>query len=471
MVAVRQSEYELSPAQRLTILPKPEQEAFYESLTEDESKVLLYDWQGFWARPKQLVPTLGDWDIWLLMAGRGFGKTRTAAEAVRYLVMECGYRWVNIVGRTAADVRDVMVEGESGLLSAFPDWERPLYEPSKRRITFPNGAIANTYSADEPDQMRGPQSDLVWGDEVAAWRYQDSYDQVSFGNRLGNRPLMILTTTPRPNKLMRELAADAIDIEEYLKTNRMRGKTVLMTRGSTYENAANVAPKFIQRIRNKYEGTRLGRQEIDAQLLTDTPGALWKLDLIEKYRVGEHPTLKRIVVAIDPPGRDNSDKEDGAEAGIIVAGIANNEHGYVLEDKSMYGSPAEWGREALNLYYKYQADIMIGEVNNGGDMVEHTVMSVVDKGEDKPNFKQVRASRGKLTRAEPISAFYEKGRVHHVGAFKELEDQQTTWVPGEKSPDRLDAAVWALTELMVADSDEQDWAGVYSKMRGGGRRK
>lgn len=468
MVAVRQFDYELSPAQKLTLLPKPEQEAFYESLTEDEAKVLLYDWRGFWGRPKQQVPPLGDWDIWLLMAGRGFGKTITGVQALRYLVMECGYRWISIVARTAADVRDVIIEGPSGILNAFPEWERPLYEPSKRRITFVNGAIATTFSADEPDQMRGPQSDLVLADEVAAWKYQDSYDQVTFGNRLGTHPLMIMMTTPRPNKLMREVVADAIATEEYLKTGDMRGKRVLLTTGSTYENVANLAPKFIRSMRRKYEGTRLGRQELDAQLLTDTPGALWKLDLIEKYRVGEHPTLKRIVVAIDPPGRDNSDKEDGAEAGIIVAGIASNEHGYVLEDKSMYGSPAEWGREALNLYYKYQADIMIGEVNNGGDMVEHTVMSVVDKGEDKPNFKQVRASRGKLTRAEPISAFYEKGRVHHVGAFKELEDQQTTWVPGEKSPDRLDAAVWALTELMVADDDEKEIKHVKMRGRVGG---
>jgi len=465
MVAVRQFDYELSPAQRLTLLPKPEQEAFFENLTDDEAKVLLYDWRGFWARPKQLVPPLGDWDIWLFLAGRGAGKTRSGMEALRYLVNECGYRWISIVGRTAADVRDVLIEGESGLLSVFPEWERPLYEPSKRRVTFQNGAIANTFSADEPDQMRGPQSDLVIGDEVAAWRYQDSFDQVSFGNRLGVRPIMILLTTPRPNKLMRELVADAIDIEEYLETRDMRGKSVVITRGSTYENASNLAAKFLRRIRDKYEGTRLGRQEIDAQLLTDTPGALWLLTNIETYRVKEHPSLLRIVIAIDPPGRDNSDNEDGAEAGIIAAAIGDNGHGYVLEDKSLYGSPAIWGREALNLYYKYEADLIIGEVNNGGDMVEHTVMSVVEKGEDKPNFKQVRASRGKLTRAEPISALYEKGKVHHVGAFKELEDQLTTWVPGEKSPDRLDSTVWALTELMVTEQLEYKYQKVKFRVR------
>ncbi|MEO1289639.1 MAG: terminase family protein [Chloroflexota bacterium] len=456
------SAHELSIAQTMALASPEKREHFLASLSEDDAKWLEYDWQ-FWSRPKQRVPDLGLWNIWLIMAGRGFGKTRTGAETVRYLVMDGGYRWINIVGRTAADVRDVMIEGESGLLSVFPDWEKPHYEPSKRRVTFANGAIANTYSADEPDQMRGPQSDLVWGDEVAAWRYMDAWDQIEFGNRLGMRPIMILTTTPRPNKLMRTLIDDSIPVEDYLETGDMKGKAVIVTRGSTYENVANVAPKFLQRIRKKYEGTRLGRQEISAELLLDTPGALWRLRLIEKYRVIQHPFLKRIVVAIDPPAKDNSDG-NGAEAGIVVAGIDEDDHGYLLEDASMAGSPAEWAKQALAMYNKYKADCVIAEVNNGGDMVEHTVMSVVDKGQDKPNFKQVRATRGKQLRAEPISALYEKGRVHHVGAFKELEDQQTTWVPGQKSPDRLDAAVWALTELMITNDDD-DWASVYKPMR------
>jgi phage terminase large subunit-like protein len=326
------------------------------------------------------------------------------------------------------------------------------------------------FSADEPDQMRGPQSDLVICDEVAAWRFAESFDQVSFGNRLGQKPIMILFTTPRPNKLMRELVEDAVPVEEYLATGNMRGKTVLLTRGSTYENAANLAPKFLRRIKAKYEGTRLGRQEIDAQMLTDTPGALWTLAIIENNRVVQHPQLKRIVIAIDPPGKDNSDNESGAEAGIIAAGLGIDGQGYILEDGSIHGTPAEWGSQALSLYYKYEADIMIGEANNGGDMVEHTVMSVVEKGTQRPNFKQVHASRGKATRAEPVSALYEKGEVHHVGAFKELEDQQTTWVPGEKSPDRLDAAVWAISELMVGAEPPREYKKVYSRFeRGKGR--
>jgi phage terminase large subunit-like protein len=464
MIAIPRIENELSKAQQIALLPKAEQEAFFASLSEEEFKALEYDW-SFWARPKQMVPPLGGWDIWLAMAGRGFGKTRAGVEALRYLINHHGYRWISIVARTAADVRDVLVEGPSGIMNVFPPWERPAYEPSKRRITFRNGAVATTYSADEPDQMRGPESDLVLGDEVAAWRFADSFDQVSFGNRRGQRPIMILLTTPRPNKLMRELVEDSIPLEEYLLTGDMRGKSVVVTRGSTYENAANVAPKFLKKLLKKYAGTRLGRQEIDAQMLTDTPGALWTLAIIEKGRVTKHPLLTRIVIAIDPPGKDNSDNDSGAEAGIIAAGIGIDGHGYLLEDASIHGTPAEWGNQALSLYYKYEADLMVGEVNNGGDMVEHTVMSMVKKGDQKPNFKQVRASRGKATRAEPISAFYEKGEIHHVGAFKELEDQQTTWVPGETSPDRLDAAVWAFTELMVK-ADEDDWDSVYSKMRG-----
>jgi phage terminase large subunit-like protein len=464
MLVIPKIEYGLSPAQRLALMPKAKQKAFFDSLSEDDAKYLEYDWQEFWARPKQIVPPLGAWDIWLFMGGRGIGKTRTGVEAVRYLVRECGYRWISIVGRTAADVRDVLIEGESGFLNVLPDWERPLYEPSKRRLTFPNGAIANLFSADEPDQMRGPQSDLVLADEVAAWRFPDSFDQVSFGNRLGQKPLMILLTTPRPNKLMRELVEDSIPVEEYLATGDMRGKTVLLTTGSTYENAANLAPKFLKRLVKKYEGTRLGRQELRAEMLLDTPGALWTLEIIERNRVVTRPVLKRIVIAVDPPAKDNSNKEDGAEAGIIAAGMGMDGQGYILEDTSRYGTPAEWGLEALNLYYKYEADLRVGENNNGGDMVEHTVMSMVKKGKQKPNFKQVHASRGKMTRAEPISALYEKGEIHHIGAFKELEDQMTTWVPGEKSPDRLDAAVWALTELMLDVPEERQYKKVVSRV-------
>jgi phage terminase large subunit-like protein len=415
-----------SLATALAALPETERRSFYDSLSTDEAKLLEFEWRHFWAREKQLPPA-DHWLIWLILAGRGFGKTRTGAEFVRYCVMERGYRRVALVARTAADARDVMVEGESGLLSVFPEWERPVYEPSKRRVTFANGAIATTYSGDKPDQLRGPQHDLAWADELAAWRYAESWDQLLFGLRLGPQPLAVGTTTPRPTKLIRELVSDP---------------DVAVTVGTTYENASNLPVSVLNNFRKKYEGTRLGRQELLAKILTDTPGALWTQQIVDDHRVGVVPDLKRVVVAVDPAvtATDESD-----ETGIVVAGIGMNNEGYVLADMTLRSSPGTWAKQALAALHRYDGDRIIGEVNNGGDMVEHTIRT-----EDRrAPYKEVRASRGKLTRAEPISALYEQGRVHHVGVFSELEDQMTTWVPGEKSPDRMDALVWALTELML----------------------
>lgn len=437
---------DLSRAQVIAQLPEKERRKFYAALSDDEVRLLQWEWRHFWARPKQLMPALGGWDTWFVMSGRGFGKTRSGAEAIRELVMVHGYRRIGLIARTAADVRDVMVEGESGLLSVFPPWFRPRYQPSIRRVTFPNGAIATTYSGDNPDQLRGPQHDALWCDELAAWRYEDSWDQAQFGLRLGLQPVTIVTTTPRPTALIRKLADPALAAPV-----PMPGKRVVLTVGSTYENSQNLAPSALQKFRDKYEGTRLGRQELAAELLMDTPGALWRLALIEHSRRRSHPALVRIVVAIDPPGSHGT---EAAEAGIVVAGLGADGHGYVLDDVSINGTPAEWARAAINAYHQYEADRMIGEVNNGGDMVEYTVQATVESHEDRVAFKQVRASRGKAARAEPVSALYEQGRVHHVGAFPELEDQMTTWVPGDKSPDRLDALVWAMTELMVAEEEE-----------------
>lgn len=363
------------------------------------------------------------------MAGRGFGKTRTGAEFVKHCIDSKGYRRIALVARTKADARDVMVEGESGLLSIYPSWNQPLYEPSKRRVTFPNGAIATTYSGDEPAQLRGPQHDLVWADELAAWRYEDAWDQAQFGLRLGDNPLCVVTTTPRPVKVIRDL------LDDY---------QVLTTTGTTYENINNVAKRFLEKVKRKYEGTRLGQQELLAKILDDVPGALWTRAILDDGRVMKHPDLKRIVVAIDPA---MTVSEESNETGIIVAGVDGSQvsNGYVLDDVTISGSPSQWAQQAISAYHKYDADLIIAETNNGGDMVEHTI-----KTEDRAvNFKQVRASRGKYTRAEPISALYEQGRVHHVGMFAELEDQLCTWVPGDVSPDRLDACVWALTELML----------------------
>lgn len=438
----------LSPAEIVARMPNGERQSFFESLDEDEAAALQWTWRGWWARPKQLLPQFGHWNIWLIMAGRGFGKTRAGAESVRELIMDHGLMRIGLIGRTSADVRDVMIDGESGILNVFPPWFQPTYQPSRRRVVFPNGAMCITYSADQPDQLRGPQHEALWVDEPAAWRYEDTWNQAQFGLRLGPYPITIATTTPRPTKLMRRLVADSAPTPT-------PGKSVVLTQGLTLENRQNLAPAALKFLMERYGGTRLGRQELEAQLLTDTPGALWSLDNIDENRVYEAPELKRIVVAIDPSAKfDPEDEDVGAETGIVVAGIGKDGHGYVLDDASVKGTPGTWGRAAIRAYRESQADRILAEVNNGGDMVEHTVFSVLGPGEERPAFKQVRASRGKVTRAEPVSALYEKRKVHHVGVFAELEDQMCTWTPGDVSPDRMDALVWALTELMVHETPD-----------------
>lgn len=415
-------------------MPPRERDRWLRSLTPEQAEALLYDW-SFLARPNQLAPA-GDWRVWLILAGRGFGKTRIGAEWIRARVESRQFGRIGLIGQTAADVRDVMIEGESGLLAISPRWNRPKYEPSKRRLTWPNGAMATTFSGDEPDQLRGPQHDTAWADEPAKWKYGvDAWDNLEMGLRLGANPQVVATTTPRPIKLIKDLLTDA--------------QTVL-TSGSTYENAANLAPSFIRRVVKKYEGTRLGRQELHAVLLDDNPRALWQRARIEALRVRQHPPLKRVVVAIDPPG---SSEEEAAEAGIVVAGVGIDDHAYVTDDLSLHASPYEWASAAVTGYHSRAANLIVGEVNHGGEMVGYTVSTV----DVTIPFKAVRASRSKYTRAEPIAALYEKGTVHHVGMFAELEDQLCGWVPGEESPDRLDALVWALTELMLDEDEEQEF--------------
>lgn len=410
------------------IASRPEQAraTAIQSLSLEEALYLLHDWT-FWARPEQLIPP-GDWRVFLILAGRGWGKTRTGAETVAEWVRSGKCRRIALVAPTAADARDVMIEGESGLLNVGQPQERPTYEPSKRRLTWPNGAIATVFSADKPDRLRGPQHDGAWADEIAAWRYPEAWDQLMFGLRLGDDPRVVATTTPRPIPLIKEL---------------VESDTTYVVRGSTYDNRANLAPAFFEKIIARYEGTRLGRQELYAEILTDVPGALWNRSMIEASRVSKVPTtLRRIVVSIDPAASAN---EDSAETGIIVAGIGEDGHGYVLEDVSLTASPDKWARQAVSAFYVHGADRIVAEVNNGGDMVEHTLRTV----DRTVPYKAVRASRGKEIRAEPVAALYEQGRIHHVGYFGPLEDQLCTWLPGEKSPDRLDALVWALTELML----------------------
>ena len=406
------------------------------TLSDEEALQLRYTWQA-WARDKQLSELEANWDwtIWLILAGRGFGKSRTGAEQTIAWADEDTHARIALVGRTAADVRDVMVEGESGILACSPPWFRPKYEPSKRRLTWPNGAMATTYSADEPDALRGPQHSKAWGDEPAAWKYTDTHDQLMFGLRLGRKPQAVYTTTPRATKFIKGL---------------IKQRTTHTTKGTTYENLANLAPTFQEQVIGRYEGTRLGRQELEGLILDDNERALWKREaMIEALRVTEAPPLKRIVVGVDPSVHDGTDidNQDLAECGIIVAGLGLNNHGYLLDDKSLMGSPMAWAKEAVTALRKNKADRIVAEINNGGALVE-IVIRVVDK---TVPYKHVRAARGKITRAEPISSFAEQQKIHHVGIFPEVEDQLCNWEQGMKSPDRLDAYVWAFTELMVGD--------------------
>ena len=427
-----------SLAERLAALPGEQLQAVIETLTDDEAAALLYDWK-FWARPSQLPPP-GDWRVWLILAGRGFGKTRTGAETTIDRVRRSVSKRVGLIAPTAADARDVMVEGESGILACSPPDFRPLYEPSKRRLTWPNGAVATLFSAEEPDRLRGPQHDFIWADEPAAWKYPETWDMAMFGLRLGTNPQVVATTTPRPTRLIRDLVADP---------------GTVVTRGTTYENARNLAPAFLTAIVKKYEGTRLGRQELNGEILDDNPGALWSRNVIEALRVREHPPLLRIVVGVDPAVTSDP-KSD--ETGIVVAGVDAAGHCYVLADASLQGTPLTWATAVKRVYDQYRADRVVAEKNNGGELVEANLRTV----DRTLPYRGVWASRGKQTRAEPISSLYEQGKVHHVGTFPLLEDQMCDWAPdsGDPSPDRMDALVWAITELT-----QKPQSSIYVKSR------
>ncbi len=416
-------------ASSLASQPQQTRQAFLASLTNEEAAALLFEWP-FWARDAQRTPA-PPWFVWALMAGRGFGKTRVGAEWTIEQARTPGTR-IALVAKNPADARDVLVEGESGILACSPPWFAPVYEPSKRRLTWPNRSMATTYSAESPDDLRGPQHHKAWVDEFAKYKYpQDTWDNLMLGLRLGEDPQAVVTTTPRPIPSLKAIIKDP---------------RTIVTRGSTYENAANLAPSFLREILKQYEGTRLGRQELHAELLEDVPGALWHRAEIEGLRVKTHPDLVRLVVAIDPAATSG---EDSDETGIVAAGLGVDGHGYVLLDGSGKYTPGGWGSRAVAHYETLKADRIVGEVNNGGEMVGHTVRMAAQADGKFVNYLAVHASRGKQTRAEPIAALYEQGRVHHVGMLPELEDQMCTWLPGMKSPDRMDALVWALTDLMI----------------------
>lgn len=398
-------------------------------LSDEQIAALPWIWE-LWARPEQLPPP-GDWNSWLILAGRGFGKSRAGAEWVRGEVEAGRAGRVALIGSTSADARDVMIEGESGILAISRPEFFPLYEPSKRRLTWPNGAIATAYSAEEPNRLRGPQHDAYWGDEPAAWHEPKAvWDMLQFGLRLGKKPRGVLTTTPRPIPFIRERLADV---------------GTVVTRGSTYENAANLAPSFIAAIKRAYEGTRLGRQEIDAEVLDDNPGAMWSRERLDELRVHAAPQMKQIVVAIDPAVSTSATSD---ETGIVVAGRGIDDHAYAIEDLSGIFTPAQWAARAIDAYHRHGANYIVAEVNNGGDLVEANIRA--NGGANIP-FRKEHASRGKTIRAEPIAALAEQGRAHTLPGLARLEDQLCAWSPltDPHSPDRLDAYVWALTFLML----------------------
>jgi phage terminase large subunit-like protein len=418
----------------LAALPLEARAAFIARLSPQEAALLPYLWE-FWARAEQLLPT-GDWVYWLPLGGRGCGKTRTGAETVRRWARTNAH--VNIIGATADDVRDVMVEGESGILNVCPQDERPKFTAARNRLDWPNGARTLLFSAESPERLRGKQHAKLWCDELAAWRYPEAWDQAVFGLRLGDKPQAVITTTPRPTKLLREL---------------LESPLTLTTKSATYANLANLPEAFAHKILRAYEGTRLGRQELEAELLLDTPGALWTRAMIEAAYRQAPPKLTRTVVAIDPPA---SSSERADECGIVVAGLSAEREICVLADLTSQGdTPLRWAERAISAARRYEADAIVAEVNNGGEMVEAVIRQV----DPDIRVRSVRASRGKFTRAEPVAALYEQGRARHIGVFAKLEDQMCLMTPDFDrvsagfSPDRVDALVWAVAELVHAPAD------------------
>lgn len=406
---------------------------FLDGLNERQKASLKSHW-SFWGRPSQQIPT-DDFFCWLILAGRGWGKSLTGGHFCINRARRRKSRGA-LVGNTVSDVRDVMICGDSGILANSPPDFIPLYEPSKRRLTWPNGSMAICYTADQPNRLRGPNLDWAWCDELAAWRYaQQAWDMLLYCLRKGTSPQVCVTTTPRPISLLKEILAASLD---------GTGSTIV-TRGTTWENYWHLAKAFFDRIVSRNKGA-LSRQEIFADLLDAVDGALWTHTQIDDLRVIKAPPLVQTYIGVDPAENDGSDND---ETGIVAVGKDDRAHGYVLEDWSCKASPAKWARRAYDLFLSLDADAIVCETNRGGKMVAHTIRSVVREGEPRPRIIEVTASRGKLTRAEPIAALYEEGRFHHVGAFARLEDEMCSYVPGvsKRSPDRMDALVWAAIKL------------------------
>ena len=457
----------MNPTKRITAetlrqLPPAKVKKLFTQLGPAKVDELQHDW-SFWGRDAQFPPTDNEWNTWLINAGRGFGKTRCGAEWVREQV-KSGHKRIACVASTNSDIERVMVKGESGFLSVcwkhdkthkgkpmgFPEWS-----PTKRSLTWANGAKVEFYSAEEPERLRGPQFSAAWCDELAAWNKDiDTWQMLQFCLRLGKHPRVCVTTTPKPTKLMREL---------------LKNPKTIVTSGSTFDNAANLADTYLVAVRDQYEGTRIGRQELYAEVLEEAEGALWSTEMLDNAHVKHEdvPDLSRIVVALDPAVTSNAESD---MTGIVVAGIDINGVAYVLGDYTDRLSPQGWAAKAIQLYNHYQADRIVAEVNQGGDMVRTTIHGE----DDSVSYKAVRASRGKFARAEPVSALYERGLVKHVSnppdgaSLNELETQMRTWEPLGRigSPDRLDAMVWAITDLSLNGYSKPQLTLAYSSAKG-----
>ena len=426
--------------EQIALLTSEEQAAIFAEVDLDQ---LIWDWQ-MWGRPEQQAPD-GDWNIWAYIAGRGAGKTRTAAEWTREEA-KCtseGILRFGLVARTAADVRDVIVEGESGIMNISPPSEKPLYEPSKRRLTWPNGNVATLFSADEPDSLRGPQFHRAWGDEVAAWRQtpdaagMTAFDNLRVGTRLGRNPKILVTTTPKRVPLLFQLLDEA----------KKNSEKVKITKGSTFDNAGNLSGAYLNAITGVYEGTRLARQELYGEMLDDIEGALWTDEMIAASRHSHIPMgLPLRVIGVDPSVAENPRDE----CGIVVCASTGDRDLYkrqawVVEDATVHGSPEVWANKVVEMARKWMCPV-VAEVNQGGALVRNAINAI------DPNVKvlEVHSKYGKALRAEPVVLAYEQQRIHHVGFLAELESQMQFWIPGEgKSPDRVDALVHALTALLI----------------------
>jgi phage terminase large subunit-like protein len=428
-------------------LKSTEQNGVLEGLSDEDYENLIYDW-SMWARPDQRAPE-SDWIYWLILAGRGAGKTRVGAEVVRAWAKDCTY--VNMIGPTQDDVREVMVEGESGILNICPSAERPRFSAASQRLDWPNGSVSLLFSAEEPDRLRGKQHTKLWMDELAAWRRPETFDQAAFGLRLGPRPQAILTTTPRPSRLIKSLLAD---------------KDTIVTRATTFDNKLFLPRGFLDRIISRYEGRSIGRQELMAEIIEEAPGALWTRELLDRQRLSADGVYdyNLIVIGVDPPARSGS-KAD--ECGIVVVGKRSNGEIHVLADLTSQGeTPGQWGARVGAAYRRYKANRIVAEINNGGDMV----VEVLRQAEPNLPVRKVTATRGKFLRAEPVATAYERGLVSHLGLFQALEDQLCTLTPDFDSrsagfsPDRADALVWAISNL-IEPEDAQTLLEYYASYK------